>query len=135
VFPFGSEPFVRLRERLWLDVIGEAADAGRSLIFTFAPEATVDPSFPDRVRAKVESRGGEVLFVRLDVDRDDQRRRIGRADRHAFGKLRSLRLLEHLSEDFAHCLAAMPAAALTLDTSSLTPAAAATRIAAMVSGR
>jgi hypothetical protein len=51
VFPFGSEPFIRLRETLWLQVIKEAARTGRSLIFTFAPEPTVDPGFPRRVRA------------------------------------------------------------------------------------
>src|ERR1700722_14714607 len=67
VFPFGSEPFVRLRESLWLRVIGEAASAGRSLIFTFAPEPSVAADFPGRVRSLVEDRGGEVVFVALEV--------------------------------------------------------------------
>ena len=53
VFPFGSETFVRLRERFWLEVIAEAAKDGRSLIFTFAPEPTVAPDFAERVRALV----------------------------------------------------------------------------------
>ena len=30
VFPFGSEPFVRLREEFWLQVFTEAARSGRS---------------------------------------------------------------------------------------------------------
>ena len=37
VFPFGSEPFVRLREQFWLAAFTEAARPGRSLIFTFTP--------------------------------------------------------------------------------------------------
>lgn len=37
VFPYGSEAFVRLRELFWLETISAAAEAGRSLIFTFAP--------------------------------------------------------------------------------------------------
>jgi hypothetical protein len=41
VFPFGSEPFVRLREQMWTSVFADAARAGTSLIFTFAPESTV----------------------------------------------------------------------------------------------
>ena len=36
VFEFGSAPFVELRERIWLDVIAEAAVAMPGLIFTFA---------------------------------------------------------------------------------------------------
>jgi hypothetical protein len=42
VFEFGSEPFVELREEIWLRVFNEAARCGLpGLIFTFAPEATV----------------------------------------------------------------------------------------------
>src|SRR5690606_9977855 len=67
MFPFGSEPFVRLREQFWLDVFEEAARTGRSLLFTFAPEATVRPGFPARVRETVERHGGSVRFVRLAV--------------------------------------------------------------------
>lgn len=69
VFPFGSEPFVRLREQFWLEVFQEAALARRSLIFTFAPEPTVRDGFPDRARATVEDAGGRVHFVSLEVSR------------------------------------------------------------------
>ena len=41
VFLFGSPGFVRLREQMWLGVFAEAAAADRSLLFTFAPEASV----------------------------------------------------------------------------------------------
>lgn len=51
VFPFGSEPFVRLREGFWLEMMGAAAQAGRSLIFTFTPEPTVAEDFPERARS------------------------------------------------------------------------------------
>src|SRR5579864_3028877 len=61
VFPFGSEAFVRLREQFWLAVFAEAAQADRSLIFTFAPEPTVAADFAERVRTLVQSAGGEVM--------------------------------------------------------------------------
>jgi len=48
-FPFGSKEFIRLRERFWLETISTAAEAGQSLIFTFAPEPTVADDFPDRM--------------------------------------------------------------------------------------
>ena len=129
VFPFGSEGFVKLREQFWLAMFREAADAGRSLIFTFTPEATVAPDFPDRVRQAVEAAGGEIIFVRLTLSRDEQERRIGNPDRAAFGKLRSLDLLRQLRDQFTASEAAMPPAAFTVDTGATKPTAASRLIA------
>lgn len=129
VFPFGSEPFVRLRERFWLDTFRGAAASGRSLIFTFAPEPTVAPDFPDRARAMIAGSGGETVFVRLSVSPESQERRLGNVDRAAFGKLRSIDLLRELRDQFAACDAAMPTPALTVDTDRHGPDAAARLIA------
>ena len=96
VFPFGSEPFVRLREQFWLDVFTDAARSGRSLIFTFAPEATVREGFPDRVREAVERHGGAVRFVKLAVSAQEQERRIENPDRREFLKLNDLGTLRRL---------------------------------------
>lgn len=93
VFTFGSEPFVRLRERIWLDVFADAARLGRSLIFTFAPEPTVAYGFPDRVREVVGSVGGSVRFVRLLVGADEQDRRLVLPSRREFHKLADPALL------------------------------------------
>jgi len=57
VFPFGPDEFIRLRERFWIETIGSAALAGRSLIFTFAPEPTVDPGFPHRLSQSIHPAG------------------------------------------------------------------------------
>src|ERR1700749_1982483 len=76
VFPFGSKAFVRLREQFWLSVFEAAAQNGCSLIFTFVPEPTVDPAFPERVRELVRSAGGEVTFVELVISREEQERRL-----------------------------------------------------------
>ncbi|MFT4213127.1 MAG: hypothetical protein QM626_14780 [Microbacterium sp.] len=98
VFPFGSEPFVRLRERFWLDVFADAARTGRSLIFTFAPESTVSAGFPQRARAAVEQHGGTVHFVRLDVDESEQERRVAGDDRRAFGKVADVETLRRVRD-------------------------------------
>lgn len=127
VFPFGSAPFIRLRETLWLTMFREAADAKRSTIFTFAPEPTVDAGFSDRVKRAVEAAGGAVSFVRLAVPADEQERRIGNPDRRQFGKLSSLELLRQLREQLVRCEAGMPEAALTIDTARV-PAPAAARL-------
>lgn len=128
VFPFGSDAFVRLRERYWLSMFEEAAAAGRSLIFTFAPEPSVAPDFPDRVRALIERHGGRVAFVRLTVDAAEQDARIDAASRRAFGKLRSIDLLRQLRPAFTACEATMPHGLIEIDTTSMPPEAAARAI-------
>ncbi len=128
VFPFGSEAFVRLREQFWLDVMAGAARAGRSLVFTFAPEPTVTADFPQRARAIVEAAGGRVTFVALTVPSDEQERRLAAPGRSAFGKMRSVALLRQLKADFSACMAAMPAPSIVIDTAVLQPDEAAQQI-------
>src|SRR5207253_9439833 len=103
IFPFGSERFIKLREQFWLAMLREAAEAGRSTIFTFAPEASVPADFPDRAKRQIESAGGQVHFVRLVLSPEEQERRISNADRGEFGKLRSLELLRQLRQQFVEC--------------------------------
>jgi hypothetical protein len=129
VFPFGSDRFVRLREQFWLVMLREASEAGRSTIFTFAPEPSVIPGFPERVRDTVIAGGGTACFIRLTVAPDEQERRIADPGRAAFGKLRSLDLLRRSRADSMACEAAMPEAALTIDTGLVSPPAAARMIA------
>jgi uncharacterized protein (DUF1501 family) len=93
VFPFGSAPFARLREQFWLETFQAAAEAARSLIFTFNPELSVEPAFPDRARAAVAAFGGTMPTVRLTLAWEEQERRIDNESRGEFGKLRSLELL------------------------------------------
>ena len=132
VFPFPSPAFVRLRERFWLDTFAEAAASARSLIFTFAPENSVAPDFPQRVQSVVREAGGEVHFVKLTLSDEEQERRISNASRAAHGKLVSLDLLRELRPMFKAAEAAMPAPMLTLDTELVAPEAAAQTIANQV---
>jgi hypothetical protein len=129
VFPFGSDSFVKLRERMWLDTMREAAVTGRSLIFTFAPEPTVAVDFPQRAAEAVAAAGGSTCFVRLTVSRAEQEKRIDAASRAEFGKLRSLALLRQLRDDFEACERRMPAGALAIDTGAVQPQQAADEIA------
>ncbi|GGL50071.1 hypothetical protein GCM10011575_05430 [Microlunatus endophyticus] len=123
VFPFGSEPFVRLREQIWLSVITDAARIGRSLIFTFAPESTVPFGFPHRLRDAVESQGGRVCSVRLTVSEQAQEARIGNASRIEAGKLSDLEVLRAGREDSSPV--EQPPADLIIDTDRSEPAASA----------
>ena len=132
LFEFGSEPFVRLRERIWLETFREAAAAERSVVFTFQPEATVSPDFPARAATTVEALGGEVVFIALACSEAEIERRVEASSRAAFGKLRSLREYRRLRDAGAFDFPAMPTPALTLDTETLEPEESARRIAELV---
>ena len=128
VFPFGSPEFVRLREQFWLDTFAAAARSGRSLIFTFAPEASVAEDFPRRVTDLIEREGGVVHFVALTVEEAEQERRIGGQSRAEFGKLRSLELLRELRPSMRRCEAMMPRPILVIDSTATDLGDAATAI-------
>jgi hypothetical protein len=125
LFPFGSDPFVRLREQMWLSVIAEAAAVDRSLVFTFTPEPTVQAGFPGRIARVVESAGGRVLWIRLLVSDHEQERRIGATDRQQFHKLTSISTLRRLRSQTA---GEQPPADLGIDTEQSDPTTSADRI-------
>lgn len=129
VFPFGAEPFVRLREKMWLDVMQAAAKAQRSLIFTFAPEPSVTEGFVKRVVECVSAAGGSSHFVQLTVPVAVQEERLTAPSRAEFGKLRSLELLRELRTQFETSERAMPRGQMVIDTSTLGPEDAARSIA------
>ena len=127
VFPFGSPAFVTLREAMWLDVFRAAMAEDRSLIFTFHPEASVAPNFPDRAAAVVEGAGGRIDFVALTCAPELVEARIGNASRLTSGKLSSAALLRELEAQGAFAHPPLPAA-ITIDTGVVQPAEAAARI-------
>lgn len=127
-YEFGEPEFVRLREAMWMTVFDTASRAGQSLIFTFAPEATVEPGFAERVRTVITDAGGEVKFVRLVLSTDEQERRIANDSRKEFRKLVSLELLRELRASFEVCEAEMPAGDLVIDSEIDDPETAARRI-------
>jgi len=130
VFDFGSEPFIVLREQLWLAVFRQAAERNVSLIFTFAPERTVTPSFIQQTIDAVESTGGRVRFVALTCPIDELERRIESGSRAAFGKLSSRALFRELQQTGAFDYPQLPDSGLSIDTNQVSPHEAANKISA-----
>ncbi len=87
VFDFGTPNFIKYREKIWLDVIGDAISEGSNLIFTFNPEATVDPTFHTRLEAMVKERGGNVKYVEITCPDSEIVVRIESESRKKFRKL------------------------------------------------
>ncbi len=130
VFDFASEPFVDLRERFWMEVFERAAREGRSLIFTFHPEASVAEDFPDRVVETIEAHGGEVIFIQLTCPEPVVEERLASPSRKSFDKLMDVELYRQLERDGAFRYPTLPHPRIEIDTSSVEPREAAARIAA-----
>lgn len=132
LFEFGTEPFIRLRESIWLDSFREAAKQGQSLVFTFHPEATVGREFPGRAVSVIQSHQGDVLFVELVCAESVIEERIENESRSRFGKLRSLAAYRELRDSGAFEFPPLPKPALRIDTGATSPEDAALRIARYV---
>ena len=130
LFEFGSQPFVELREKVWLATFSQAVAAGLDgLIFTFAYDRTVRGGFIDEVRKIVEGAGGEVLFVELSCAAEELERRVADPSRKRFGKLISVEQFRELSESGAFLDPGIPAGRLVVETTELPARDAAQRIA------
>jgi hypothetical protein len=133
LFPFGSPPFIALRERLWLDIVEAAlATPLPGLILTFAPERTVSDDFLPALRERVRAGGGALRFVELRCAAAELERRLGDASRAGFGKLRDVALYRELDSGGVFDRPVMPEAELVIDTDAFDPAESARRIAALL---
>jgi hypothetical protein len=128
VFPFGTEPFVRLREEIWLSTFHEAAQSKTSLIFTFAPEGTVRPKFIQNTKDVVATSGGKVVFVELTCDEHELERRVESPSRKQFEKLTSIEEYRALKQAGAFGFPAIPSE-LSINTTTTPPEDAARTIA------
>ena len=133
VFEFGSQPFVELREKVWLAVFSQAVAAELGgLIFTFAFDRTVRSSFIENMRGVVEAAGDEVLFVELSCSVEELERRIEQPSRKGFGKLNSVGRFRELKEAGAFVDPGIPADRLVVDTTELSASDAARQIVSML---
>ncbi len=129
VFGFGSPPFVELRERATLDVIGRAAEERLpGMLFTFTPERTVRHRFIGDLTATVAAAGGETVFVKLTCPDEELERRVENESRAEFGKVNSLSQYRRLRDSGAFDYPQIPNTRLTIDTSTMEPPQSAERI-------
>ncbi len=129
LFDFGTAPFVKLREELWLATFNAAAEAGQSFIFTFNPERTVDPELIDRLQAVVEKQGGQVHYVALTCSDETVLHRLDSPSRAQFGKLRDKAVYESFKAEGGFEFPPLPAPLIEVDTDAASPAEAARMIA------
>jgi hypothetical protein len=121
LFPFGSEPFIHLREQIWFAAFAEATRNNVSLIFTFNPERTVREGFVQETIDVVEGAGGQAVFVELTCTEEELERRMEDASRKEFGKLASVEQYRSLQDAGAFHFPKLPNG-LMLDVTNLQPA-------------
>jgi hypothetical protein len=130
VFDFGSPPFIQLREDIWLSVFDQACRAQLpGLIFTFASEPTVRPTFIPEALRIVATAQGEINFIKLVCPLAELKRRIDSPSRLRYQKLTSVPLFEQLHASGGFDATHLPKPSLSVDTSLCTPLQAATQIA------
>ena len=130
-FEFGSQPFIELREEIWLSVFAQACrNQLPGLIFTFNPEKTVRPEFIEQTIALMNNSGGQIDFVELVCPLRELKSRIDSPSRLQYRKLSWLALFEQLHATGEFDTSHMPKPALTVDTSIATPDEAAAKIGA-----
>lgn len=112
LFPFGSPPFVELREKLWLAAVDAAVRAKlRGIILTFVPEKTVTDDFISNLRAIAP----QLRFVELRCEPIELERRIREPSRQKFGKLRDPDLYRQLDAQGVFSKPEMPRADVVVD--------------------
>lgn len=132
VFDFGTPLFIKHRERIWLDIIGDAISNGSDLIFTFNPEFTVSPSYIDNLRTLVKDRGGCVKFVKVECPDEEIVLRIESESRKQYKKLWSGDYYLELKEQNVFNYPAHIPTDLVVDSLSLQPVQAAESIVNML---
>jgi len=135
LFEFGTQGFKNVRAAVWRAAFQEAARSGRSFIFTFHPEASVDPLLVAELVELIESAGGIVLFVELQCAPEVVLARLGNASRANFRKLTDPDLYRSLEQQGAFEFPSLPTPLLRIDTSELPPELAATQIATAIESR
>ena len=129
LFEFGTPPFNSMRATIWLAAFHEAAAAGTSFIFTFNPEATVDPALIEQMCEAVYSQNGRVHFVELLCSESEVLKRLGNDSRRQFGKLVDADLYVEISRQGGFSFPPLPAPLLGIDTERCSADEAADQIA------
>jgi AAA domain len=130
LFEFGTPGFVMLREQVWLAAFEAAVSAGQSFVFTFNPEATVDPGLIARLKKVIESQGGEIHFVEVTCPPRVVQERLANDSRAAFGKLRDVEVYRSIRDAGGFDFPALPPPLLVIHSDQMSPERAALAIQA-----
>ncbi len=128
LFEFGTKPFGRLVERLRVELLGAAAEAGLDVASTLVFAHPVDRIHVDRLVGASEAQGGTVIFVQLRPATSVLERRITEPSRAEVRKLRDVAHLRTMLDRYDLRTPVNPDD-LSVDNSALSPGEVAAVIA------
>ena len=129
LFPFGSPAFIELRERLWLELLSRAASERiGNVVFTIARDQWVPSDFLMTLESALGQLGASVSCIGLTCDGAEHEQRLANANRAGFGKVNSVERYRQLSQTDAFPPFKLPADAILIDITALSPAEAAAAI-------
>ena len=133
LFPFGSEAFTELRERLWLELLSRAVrERVGDIIFTIAGDKALRADFLVTLVSALSRMDVRVWCIELTCSIAMLEQRLISADRSRFGKLNSVERYRQLISVGAFPRLVMPPETITIDTSALSAEEAAMAIDAEV---
>lgn len=129
VFDFKTEPFIELREKIWMMVFGKAKEESiQGLIFTFAPEDSVPQNFiPDLIKL-IEDGQNTIYFVELLCSPQELRKRIVNPSRSRYAKGMSSDNIEQYYQRDALIPTVVHERKFSIDTTNVSPGETALRI-------
>ena len=90
VFDYGTKAFWELVHKIRLDIFEKAAKENISgMIFTYVYEKDNDDSFVKQVLEKVNSNGGEIIFIQIYCDKETLLKRVKEDSRKQFQKVKT----------------------------------------------
>ena len=100
IFTFGTPEFVRLNQKIRLDIFEQAAKENiPGIIFTYVYEKNISDEFIKSILEKITSSGGEVIFIQIYCEKEELLKRVKGESREQFHKIKSEEnLLETLSK-------------------------------------
>lgn len=132
LFAFGTPSFNTLRASIWRSAFEEAARVRRSFIFTFNPEASVEPSLIERLLQYVRVAGGQLYLIELRCRRETLLQRLNNPSRAAFGKLTDPSVFAAIEAQNGFDFPPLPTANLMIDTDHCSAELAAQKIAQLL---
>lgn len=134
VFAWGTPPFGELVSKLRFQILELALQEDVSLISTFVYAAQQDDAYVQEIKAFVEARGGQCVFVQLRCKPETLLERVEEESRRQFKKLKNVQVLERLLQEYELFMSVPFADSLQIDTDELSPAQAAQAIVTYMEG-
>jgi hypothetical protein len=129
LFPFGSPAFIELRERLWLELLSRAVrERIGNIVFTIARDQALPFDFLLTLQSALSQLGASVSCIGLTCGGAEHEQRLANADRAHFGKVNSVERYRQLIQTDAFPPFKLPADAILIDTTALSPPDAAAAI-------